>query len=109
MMRWDQQGVRWALVACLTIGLALAMGMRIGLLLTLSWMLGLKDAVFHLTDIGLPEAWMGEAAEEMNAVSWRDIIMLVGGLFLVGKSVHEIHEKLEGPHEQQQKAKLQGE
>lgn len=79
-----------------TIGLSLAMGTRILLLLTLTWILGLTQPLFTFSGLGIPEAWL---AHEVNEVSWRDLILLVGGLFLVGKSVHEIHEKLEGPHE----------
>ncbi|MFV1968462.1 MAG: TerC family protein [Pirellulaceae bacterium] len=75
------------------IGMTLAMGMRILLLLTLNWILGMGDAIFHLTDIGVPEAWL---AEEVNAVSVRDLILSGGGLFLIWKSVHEIHERVAG-------------
>ncbi len=79
-----------------TLGLSLAMGTRILLLLTLTWILKATNPIFTLSALGIPESWL---AMEVNEVSWRDIILLVGGLFLVGKSVHEIHEKLEGPHE----------
>ena len=85
-----------------SLGLGAAMAMRILLLLTLTWILGLTEPIFELTDLGVPESWIsGEGEEgwitiEINEVSWRDLILLVGGLFLVGKSVHEIHEKLEG-------------
>lgn len=75
------------------LGLGLAMVTRILLLFSLKWILQLDDPVFHLSDLGIPASWF---AEEANAVSVRDIILLVGGLFLVGKSVHEIHAKLEG-------------
>jgi predicted tellurium resistance membrane protein TerC len=78
------------------LGLGLALVMRLGLLFTLTWMLGLTEPVFSLTQLGLPEHWLGI---ETNEVSWRDIILLVGGLFLIGKSVYEIHEKLEGSSE----------
>jgi predicted tellurium resistance membrane protein TerC len=77
------------------LGLGLAMGMRILLLLTLSWILGLKQPIFHWSDLGVLSELL-HRHEEVNDVSWRDIIMLVGGLFLIGKSVFEIHEKLEG-------------
>jgi predicted tellurium resistance membrane protein TerC len=62
-------------------GLILAMGMRIILLLSLAWLIGLTAPLFTVFNIG---------------ISGRDIILLVGGLFLLGKSTFEIHEKLEG-------------
>jgi predicted tellurium resistance membrane protein TerC len=64
-----------------TLGLMLAMLMRIGLLLSLAWMMRLTEPLF--TVLG-------------NAISGRDAILIVGGLFLLGKSTLEIHEKLEG-------------
>jgi predicted tellurium resistance membrane protein TerC len=76
------------------LGLGLALVIRLGLLFTLSWLLGLTQPVFTLSSLGLPEHWLGR---ETNEVSWRDLILLVGGLFLIGKSVLEIHDKLEGP------------
>lgn len=75
------------------IGLMLALGTRLLLLFTLSWMLGLTSAVFNLSDLGLPADWF---ADETNAISLRDIILLLGGMFLIAKSTHEIHHKLEG-------------
>jgi len=62
-------------------GLGLAMFMRIGLLLSLSWLIGLTKPLFELGNFEF---------------SGRDIIMLLGGLFLLAKSTYEIHEKLEG-------------
>ncbi len=63
------------------IGLLLAMVMRVGLLLTLSWVIGLTAPLFRV---------LGEE------ISGRDLILLLGGLFLLAKSTHEIHSKLEG-------------
>ena len=63
------------------IGLGLAMIMRILLLLTISWMAGLTKPLFTIFGHGL---------------SGRDLILVVGGLFLVAKSTSEIHGKLEG-------------
>jgi len=78
------------------LGLGLALGMRVLLLLSLSWILGLTAPIFSLTQMGIPKDWFGT---EVNEISVRDLILLVGGLFLIGKSVHEIHAKLEGHHE----------
>lgn len=63
------------------LGLGLAMVMRIGLLLSLSWVMQLKNPLF--SPFG-------------HSVSGRDLILLIGGLFLIGKSTFEIHDKLEG-------------
>ncbi|MGH8429887.1 MAG: TerC family protein [Solimonas sp.] len=62
------------------IGLGLAMFMRIGLLLTLAWIVGLTTPLFTV---------LGEE------VSGRDIILIAGGLFLIWKATGEIHELLE--------------
>lgn len=85
------------------LGLTAALVMRIMLLLTLSWIMGLTDPLFSLTNLGIPESWFVKAGEdwsthakEINQVSWRDLILLVGGLFLIWKSVSEIHERFEG-------------
>jgi predicted tellurium resistance membrane protein TerC len=69
-----------------TVGLGLAMFMRILLLFSLSWLVGLTAPLFFILDHG---------------VSGRDLILLGGGLFLIAKSTLEIHEKLEGdePHQ----------
>jgi predicted tellurium resistance membrane protein TerC len=67
------------------IGLLLAMGMRILLLLAISWVMGLTRPL--LTVLG-------------QEFTGRDIILVLGGLFLVAKATWEIHDKLEGaPHE----------
>ncbi len=81
------------------IGLSLALIARVALLFSISWILSLNEPIFSFTDLGLPESWLPEAAEEaeeVNHVSVRDLILLVGGLFLLAKAVHEIHVKLEG-------------
>ncbi len=71
------------------IGLAAALGTRLLLLFSLSFILGLTAPIFTLPD--MPMLHDLEARE----VSWRDVILLAGGLFLIGKSVYEMHEKLE--------------
>src|SRR6188472_4525956 len=62
-------------------GLALALIMRILLLLSLGWVMGLKAALFTVSS---------------HPVSGRDLILILGGLFLIGKATIEIHGKLEG-------------
>jgi len=63
------------------IGLVLAMLMRIALLLSLSWVIRLTAPLFSVLG---------------NEISGRDLILIVGGLFLLAKSTHEIHQRLEG-------------
>ncbi len=64
-----------------TIGLGLAIVSRILLLFSLSWIIGLTEPLFSVLEF---------------EISGRDIILILGGLFLLGKSTHEIHQKLEG-------------
>jgi predicted tellurium resistance membrane protein TerC len=85
------------------LGLGLALVSRLALLFALSWILSLTRPVFFLTDLGVPAAWVQnpghEVADDPNGVSVRDLILLLGGLFLIGKSTYEIHDKLEGAEE----------
>jgi predicted tellurium resistance membrane protein TerC len=74
------------------LGLGLALITRLLLLAALSWMMGLTRPLFLLSDLGLPAGWLPPAA---NEISWRDLILIGGGLFLLGKSVVEIHGKME--------------
>ncbi len=73
------------------LGLFAALGTRLLLLGTLSFILGLTTPVITLPD------WPPLNTLDAREVSWRDIILLVGGMFLIGKSTYEIHEKLEKP------------
>jgi predicted tellurium resistance membrane protein TerC len=66
------------------IGLSLAMGMRILLLLSINWIANLTEPLFSVLE---------------HEVSGRDLILLGGGLFLIAKSTTEIHSKLEGHDE----------
>ena len=84
-------------------GLGLALIMRILLLFFISWVLGAKEPLFSLSDLGIPLSWFGEH-HEVNEISIRDLIMIGGGLFLIAKSVFEIHEKMEG-HEHEHEVK----
>lgn len=80
------------------LGLALAMVMRVLLLLSISWIMSLTQPV-----PGLGKLLGSPILGDKNAFNWRDLILLVGGLFLIYKSVTEIHDKLEGEehHEKQ--------
>ena len=115
------------------IGLLLAMVMRVAMLGMITWLMAANSPLFHLTDLGFPTEWFAAEGEvvhvnpagahhaahasaeskssnskfsfEMNAVSIRDLVMIIGGLFLLRSSVKEIHEKIhhhetEGDHVQ---------
>jgi predicted tellurium resistance membrane protein TerC len=76
-------------------GLALAMITRILLLLSLAWMMRLTEPFFTL----MPELAATTEYQHLRdalAVSGRDLILILGGLFLLWKSAHEIHESMEG-------------
>jgi predicted tellurium resistance membrane protein TerC len=66
------------------VGLALALGTRLLLLATLAWIVGLREPILTVGKFEL---------------SWRDIILLGGGLFLLYKATHEIHNEVEGEDE----------
>jgi predicted tellurium resistance membrane protein TerC len=72
-----------------TIGLALAMLTRLALLFTLTWIMTLADPLFALFG---------------REISGRDLILIGGGLFLLWKSVHEIHNALEGEEKEERAA-----
>jgi len=69
-------------------GLSLALITRVLLLCGLAWMVKLTSPLFHI-----PAFWF---LHEPHGVSGRDLILIIGGLFLLWKSTHEIHDKLEG-------------
>ena len=73
-----------------TIGLAAAMVMRILLLLSITWVMRLTAPLFTVFN---------------NEISGRDLILILGGLFLLAKSTHEIHNKLEGEEEHKEGGK----
>ncbi len=75
------------------IGLFLALGMRIGLLLIIGWLVTLRTPLFDLGLTGAPGAH-GEPSFE-TAFSGRDLILFAGGLFLLWKATKEIHHAME--------------
>ncbi len=84
-------------------GLALAMITRIMLLLSISWIMRLTAPLFN------PGQWIGITNEAMLHrfdISGRDLILIIGGLFLIYKSTAEIHEKLEGDEHHSKKTKV---
>ena len=72
------------------IGLMLALVMRIGLLLGITWIIGFTEPVLTLFE---------------HAFSGKDLILLIGGLFLIGKSTTEIHHTLEGDEHEEKEHK----
>ena len=72
------------------IGISLAFVGRVLLLLAINWIIGLSKPFFTINDF---------------AVSYRDLILIAGGLFLIGKSTSEIHNRIEGKPEGAEKAK----
>jgi predicted tellurium resistance membrane protein TerC len=84
------------------LGLGLAMFVRILLLLSLGWIMSLTQPLFNIGE------WVGiQNPDVLNvtAISGRDLILLIGGLFLIYKSTAEIHEKLEGGEHEQNNVK----
>ena len=101
------------------LGLALALATRLLLLGALFWIVNgdqFQKPIFKLTDLGLPETLIErmsvtdtsfhehlsetlvaelnqEQFDKSNEVSWKDLILFLGGLFLLGKSVYEIHDQ----------------
>ncbi len=74
------------------LGLSLALIFRILLLLVISWIIGLTQPAFDI---------MGFAP------SWKDLILIAGGAFLVYKATHEMHAEIEEPHEEEDNLKKQ--
>ena len=72
------------------IGLSLALLMRLGLLASISWLVTLTEPFMDILGRG---------------ISWRDVILILGGLFLLFKATSELHERLEGRLHQAQKAR----
>ncbi len=99
------------------LGLIFALATRLMLLATIGYVVhNLTFSLFHLTDLGIPRALIerfgvpevkGISSEHIdeyfavaNGVSWKDLILFFGGLFLVGKSVYEVHEQVNGTEDE---------
>ena len=107
------------------LGLALALLTRLALLVALFWFVHddqFKKPIFELTDLGVPQSMVErmsvstsdhgselssetleevnrEAFKESNGVSIKDLILFLGGLFLLAKSIYEIHDEFSPDHE----------
>lgn len=73
------------------LGLTLALVVRVMLLFAVSWIIGLRATIFTINEFSL---------------SYRDLILIAGGLFLLAKSVSEMHGKLEGKHDEEKDIKV---
>lgn len=69
------------------LGIGLALVVRILLLLAINWIIGLTAPIFTIQEF---------------TFSWRDLILVIGGMFLLAKSTSEMHAKLEGTHDEKQ-------
>lgn len=72
------------------IGLMMALVMRVALLFSISWIVGLKEALFNIGDF---------------AVTGRDLILFAGGVFLLYKTTMELHNKIQGYDDEEMKVK----
>jgi len=75
------------------IGISLALIMRLALLSGIAWIVGLTAPAFDLGLTGPPDAHGNPTFE--TAFSWRDLILIAGGLFLVWKATKEIHHSID--------------
>lgn len=75
------------------IGIGLALGARILLLLGITWIMGLTKPFFEIPTFGLTQPHDGHTGIPMSG---KDLILLLGGLFLMFKAVKEIHHKIDG-------------
>ena len=86
------------------VGLSLALLMRLGLLTLISWVIGLTAPLFSLPLEGIFTSLKVEHAAEAAAISGRDLILILGGLFLLAKSTTEIHDKVNDKHSEKKTA-----
>jgi predicted tellurium resistance membrane protein TerC len=73
------------------LGITLALLVRVLLLFAINWIIGLTATIFTINDFSL---------------SYRDLILIAGGLFLLAKSTSEMHAKLEGEHDKEKDIKV---
>jgi predicted tellurium resistance membrane protein TerC len=85
------------------VGLGLAMFTRVLLLFSLSWVMQLTTPLFNIGE------WLNFSNPDLLSkfeISGRDLILIFGGLFLIYKSTHEIHQKMEGEEEKSIEGKV---
>lgn len=82
------------------VGLAIALGARMALLLGIKWVMGLQTAIFYWSSIGwVPDGWV--ESHSVDSVTGRDFVLFFGGVFLIVKSIVEIHKKMMGGDEEE--------
>ncbi|WP_086047850.1 TerC family protein [Hugenholtzia roseola] len=83
------------------LGLALALVVRVGLLFGITWLTGLTEPLFDIHEFfnGLGLDW--KISKTSGEISGKDLILLIGGLFLIGKTTTEIHAKMELTEEEE--------
>ena len=108
-------------------GLGAAMVTRILLLFCINWIMQLTNAIFTWADVlqwltprlgegtmetlGLEKAedWLlDERRKDIDAFTWKDLVLLIGGLFLINSAVREIHHKMEGVYDEDHAAGTKG-
>ncbi len=82
------------------LGLGMALVMRLILLSLLTYLMGLTSPLFVMPVEGILQRLGVEHITESAAISAKDLILLVGGFFLIAKSTSEIHGKVEGKHDE---------
>ncbi|MFN0200951.1 MAG: TerC family protein, partial [Bacteroidia bacterium] len=85
------------------IGMVMALLIRVALLFGIKWIVGLKADVFSLAFLN---EWVNYAVIHDPGISIKDLILIAGGLFLVGKSVSEMYEKLQGHDDEHGRKKI---
>lgn len=85
-----------------SLGLMMALVFRVALLLMISWIVQLTDPVIILSD------FVNEAGHQPFHLSWRDLILIGGGIFLMAKTILEMHHKLEGEDDSQKNPGVTG-
>lgn len=84
------------------IGMVMALLIRVGLLFAIKWIVGLT---FEVVSLSFINHLFGSEVVHDPSLSVRDLILIAGGLFLLGKSVSEMHQKLQGVEEVAHKTK----
>ena len=77
-----------------TVGMSLALFLRLGLLLGIKWVMGLTATFIGLPEFMRPDSWAGENPVK-TGLTGKDLILLAGGIFLIYKASKEVFEKLE--------------
>jgi len=89
------------------VGLSLALGARMLLLLAIRLLMGLEAPLFHLSSLRvIPHAWLHSS--RVDSITGHDLVLFGGGTFLIVKSVLEIHKKLEGAESADTKRRAPG-